>query len=186
MINRKTKQVILEIPKSGSRSLVQAAIQGHGKKVFACHGHHTFEETLKLMPNFEPSEVVAVLRNPEFRFISQINEYVRIKNSDLDSALKACIEQSHVIFKPQHLYLVNVRNYETHIYPLEKCLEAQIKVAGKVLKKVYHQNKGDSRRKYSVRQIVGHPRYYEAMDLYSLDWPLYEAAAFTLKEGKLQ
>jgi len=187
MINRKTGQAIIEIPKSGSRSLVEAAIAGYGKKVFAYHGHHTLAELVAMYP--EPiTSVVAVVREPEERFYSQINEYMRIKKTTLDNAIKACIEQSHVIFVPQYKFLLGVNEFSHTIRTLDNCLDAQADAAGQPMKKPLHKNDGATRRSVSAQQVFEHPNILDALDVFALDYALYsmvaEHAKSTLDEGK--
>lgn len=174
MINRKTGQAIIEIPKSGSRSLVEAAIQGYGKKVFAYHGHHTLAELVAMYP--EPiTNVVAVVREPEERFYSQINEYMRIKKASIDDAFKACIEQSHVIFTPQYKFLMGLHKFAQITRPLENCLDAQTAAYGGPMKNPIHKNDGAARRSVSEEQVFGHPDTLKALEMFVRDYALYSA-----------
>jgi len=184
MINVKTGQFIIEIPKAGSRSLVEAAIQAYGKKAFKAHGHHTLPELIaknetevstKHRPK-PPFEVIAVVRDPQERLVSALNEYMRIKSASLSEAFHACIMQSHIIFKRQLEFLEGMAEHDACLYPLEGIIDAQARVAGKKLQMPLWRNRGVDRRKATAEQIKNHVMYNSALRVYNSDEVLYAMA----------
>lgn len=175
MLNRKTRQVILEVPKSGSRSLVAAATARYGKKVFAHHGHFTLAELSQLLPlnEGEPYHAVGVIRNPRDRLVSQVNAYCKNKNVGLSTALKACVEQSNIIFKPQVEFVRHSpKRFKLDLFPMERHKDAQASVGGgDWLKGEHVKNVGEY--KYQIVDIAKHPLYDQVATLLEPDWELY-------------
>lgn len=189
MYNTKAKHIVLEIPKNGSRSLITASSHATGKRYMKCLGHRSLYRILRDMetevsqkgkPRKDtPLPVIAVIRNPLNRFISQVNAYCHNKNTNLDEAMKACIEQSNVIFTPQYSYVSDPEfdKYclSLYLYPMTRMRKAQEHILNKKMDFVYHSNKGDY-RKYPLIAIQNHPKFYDAMKIYDPDWSLHEFA----------
>lgn len=180
MYNPKTNQIILEIPKCGSRSLVQASIEQHGKRYVKHPGHKTLAEVLALAsPKIgeKDVEVIAVLRCPEQRFVSQVANFMAIKNKKLDAALRACAEQSHIIFKSQHEFLDVPEEWEAWVnvlmYPMELHDRAQARIAGRPV--THNANKTEA-KPYTMEVLRQQEGFDAAFAHFTDDYVLHDAA----------
>ena len=195
MYNTKTSQVILEIPKNGSRSLVAAAMDGTPKAYFKCQGHHTlrefFEERMPREIREEkrptpPVEVIAVIRNPIERLFSQVLHNMHTHHSrDMTKALETCLMQSDVVFKPQHEFVRSVPEWgiDLRLWDMDRIIEAQLYVSGGKPWH-YHKNKQKGNKGVSLDQLMLHNLYDDAVDIFNGDFSLWLDACKTDKDGK--
>jgi len=179
MFNVKTRQIILEIPKNGSRSLVNVATRHYTKRAFKHHGHKTLREIVDLISPSQGEKfvVVGVVRHPEARFISQVNHYLRIKKRHTRrDALKACADQSHIIFKPQSDF-VELPDSDVGImmllYPIEQMLRAQAQVAGGCRHSAAHDNAGGAI--VDMDRLMEYAEFEAAFDHFAQDYELYNS-----------
>jgi len=184
MYNRKTGQIIVEIPKNGSRSLVAAAEAAHGRKSFAGHGHKSIAEVLALMPaklleRVGKIEAVAVIRDPADRFRSQLAQYMKIKRATLADALAACEEQSHIVFKPQKAFLdTGGANVGVKMYAMQEHLEAQRRVGHATMSTPCRINYGE----YSIPHHIFYEERAEGATIHLMDDLVLYSALFPLTE----
>lgn len=145
MYNVKNQQIVLEIPKNGSRTLVAAASLAWGKHYLRVQGHKTLRRMLdgelqrgvsnkRKLPS-SSVQVVAVIRNPVERLRSQVNHHCRHKQgATLDDAMTACWEQSHVLWTPQAEFVevpkVGEWYVDLRLFPMDRIDDACIFISG--------------------------------------------------------
>lgn len=200
MFNVKTQQLLLEIPKNGSRSLVQAACDHQGKKWMKCQGHHTLEYFLAEMQYtmveakrrpVPPLQVVCVIRSPVERMLSQLRQAERKKaNTSLNDLMKVCWEQSDIVFKPQHKFITlphrgtwTPEDIDLRVWPMGRISEAMTFLAGKPV--VYHKNRDKSASsKIDLDKMLEHELYEDIMDAhFGPDYHLWVRAQRSDEKG---
>jgi len=187
MYNPKTQQIVLEIPKNGSRSLVKAAQTAHGKKCIQQPGHHTAQTLLEWLeqnyPNLGyPVDLVAVLRNPYERFISQLLAYSRNKNVTLVQSLIAARQNQHVIFvsqcdmlrlRPEYSGLVAPR-----LFTMGNMLQAQ-RAIGNCRGHMVKINQAPDFNEGEAAKMFSSPVYRNTLEtMYARDIALWNAATY--------
>lgn len=194
MYNVLTKQIVLEIPKNGSRTLVDAVTLTWGKESMKCMGHATLTELLEdripaqvreeKQPT-APYQVVAVIRNPTTRLESMVNAYMNIKGATMSDAMRAAAQQSHIIFKPQWHFIDTDGGVdcELHLFTMSRILDAVKFITSDKMVAAPRKNDGRAKRKVSWLDISVHPMFNEVMSLYEPDLYIYEN--LTLTEGMM-
>lgn len=182
MYNVFTQEIILEIPKCASRTLFDAVTTAHSKRAAKMAGHKTYKEIMADMEtkvalprrNHNP-EVHAVVRHPTKRLHSCINAYMKIKNCGLDDAVQAAMDQSHIIFRPQHEFIDGVPDDKMHLYPIDNIDDAVYRITHGTVITSSHKNKGSYDHYLSTR-LLNHADFYTLMKgKYSEDMDLYNA-----------
>lgn len=195
MYNIKTQIVTLEIPKNGSRTLVEASKTVYGKAAFKCMGHHTLEQVMmNQMPSVKqqpknPVIVTAVLRNPVERLLSQVRQYERNKaGATLDDAMKVAWAQSDVVFKPQWKFLevpdMGDWEFDVRMWDMKRIGEAVMLLTSA---KAPHINKGDAPSQINMDRLLAHELFDDLMDSewhYGPDFVLWGDAEKTNREGR--
>lgn len=190
MYNVLSKQIVLEIPKNGSRTLVKAATTGYGKLYLKAQGHKTLQElcdevltrSIPRKHQFDrPQVVVAVFRNPIDRFVSQIAHSMRNKaRMTLDECMTAAWEQSDIVYKPQADFLALPQlgdwEFDFRFWPMERINQASGFVAG-CATTAYQMNSGQYDYAALLDQMMQH-RLYEAIvtERYNRDFRLWNGA----------
>lgn len=184
----KPRMIVLEIPKCGSTSLHRAAEVQYGKRYIKLHGHRTLQAIIselsqsKKAPQLgEVIDVVAVVRNPLDRMVSQVTNYMKIKKASSSDALRACAEQSHIIFKPQYKFLEGMEFYDylnVKVYPIERIKDAQEHIMGRKIESALHYNSSERKAitKETLKLLDG---FEEAYSQFQFDEPLYDLAKLT-------
>jgi hypothetical protein len=175
MYSTKSKRIILEIPKNGSRTLVKTMHILEGKQWTKCAGHFTLDETLNLIPTQvgvkgypeKDIEVIAVIRNPAERLYSQVCHYARNKNGvTLDDAMTVAWGQSDVVFKPQWKFIerqvIPQWEIDLRVFPMDRLNDATayLGMTGKALR----INQAPVQRPFTMDQLISHEAYDELMD----------------------
>lgn len=202
MYNVNRNLMILEIPKNGSRSIVQAACDFQGKKWMKCHGHmtlkHFLTEGAKKMvePSRQPAPpltVVAIFRNPVERLLSQIRQHERKKsNMSLNEMMDVCFKQSDILYKPQHAFIElpqqgiwsDKDNIDLRAWPMERIEEAfHFLTGGKP--QTYHKNRDRNPSKFELDQIIDHKLYDDIMEQhFKPDFHLWRKACNSSEDGR--
>ena len=181
MYNPFLKNIVLEIPKCGSRSLVAAVTMHISKRAVRHAGHMTLTELMKHVSPLlgeDMMDVIAVVRNPEERFESQIAAYMKIKNANKAKALSECARQSHIVFKPQSNFVAIPNEFHDklnlRLFPIERQHEAQEAALLRIISGTQHRNA--STNKLSFDELEAHPLFEDAFQHFVQDYQVYEAA----------
>lgn len=174
MFITKPRLLVLEIPKCGSRSLVDVAQRTYGKKYVKHQGHKTMGELLELVSpqQGEVLAALAVVRHPVERLVSQVSMYAKQKKCGITDALIACIEQSHIVFKPQYEFVGDFDCVNLKLFPIEKQAMAQSYIAGTIVNPI-KKNVTRHQDIISETQIKQSTLYEAALAKYAPDFELY-------------
>ena len=171
-------------------------MQGYGKSVIKHQGHYTLGHFLtRQAPSLawleqlrKPLVVVAVIRNPVQRFVSQIRQADR-KNPrlGLEALMVRAANNLDVVFQPQWQYLAETVladhiKTDRRLWPMDDLSEALNFVAGKPVS--IHANQApEQSEQISVDEILHHPLFDVLMDSpehYQPDFKLWVMACRAL------
>ena len=199
MYNVKSKHIVLEIPKCGSQSLATAVALGWGEHVIRCEGPYTLREMIddqlpqhvraKQWPNIlDGIIVVAVVRNPVDRLVSQVAHAIKAPGIHLEQAMNMCWEQSDVLFKPQADFVAvpDVGEYDVRLWDIKQMEQALTFVAGRPTDVHVNRHKVGAYDEF-VDAIVSH-RLYDAIvaERYNRDFALWlDASKNRTLDGKV-
>lgn len=163
-----TNTIVLEVAKSGSRSLVKSTID-RWRHVTA-RGHHTIGQTIE-MTGAENPTVIAVVRDPAERFISALNFHFNVRENTLDSAMKL-VRKNEVhyipVFEKQSHFFKASQPHDLKLFPLHRISEAFDLIGGEH----FHENK--KRYQWPREQVEAHPLFQWMMEHYTEDFDLWQ------------
>lgn len=166
---RETNTIVLEIAKSGSRSLVQAATSRWGE--LAARGHHNIATSIERARAENPA-VIAVIRNPADRYVSAFNFHFSRKDHTLDSAMDL-VKKNGVhyipVFNTQRSFLFSDNKPHTlKLFPMERI--------GDAFKAIDAEPEHKNKRAYAWprEEIEAHPLFDWIMSHYEGDHELWQ------------
>lgn len=197
MYNVKNQMIVLEIPKNGSRTLVAAASLAYGKQYLRVQGHKTLRQMLdgglikhgvnkKRLPTKDVT-AVAVIRNPAERLFSQVNHVLQhAQGKTVDDAMRACWEQSHVVWAPQadfvELPCMGDWNVDLRLFPMEHIEDACRFICGG--KDIVAKKNVGGQYHHLIDPIMAHPLFDAIMnERYHEDRKLWIDAQRRNEEG---
>jgi len=189
VLNVNANEILLEIPKCGSRSLVCALRTKYNRRSFWYHGHHTLKELEGMSDRLHmyPHIVYAVIRNPIDRLLSGVNHYVNNKTgATLSDALEVCLEQSNIVFKPQYKFVEvpDRGTYDLRLWDMARIEEALRFIGAGDDPTLPHLNKAVY--KYDMDALLNHTLFDDVnVEVLDQDFPLWIDATRTSKEGQL-
>lgn len=200
MYNVKTRQFLVEIPKNGSRSLVQTMTTRYGKVFMKSHGHHSvrhfcddamFYQVHESRWPINPFQVIVVYRNPVDRLLSQVNHAMRNKQLTFNEAMAIAWHQSDIVFMPQWKFVELPTSgeweFDWRAWPMERINEAMSFIMGCTVGTHLNNSEGKP-QPVNMDQLIEHKLFDDLMespDHYKLDYKLWLDADKRKKDGKL-
>ena len=181
----KSRTVILEVPKCGSRTLVFAGKKVWGENYFA--GHLALKKILaridqenRLRPiNWQVDRAIRIFREPIDRFVSGLNYEAQTKNVKDDfrkHTLDYLIDRqfdgkSNTIYNPQHNWCPEKDQPVPVItFPIHRMKDALEEIG--YTDTVVWENR--SKQIFTRQDVENHPRYDEICKKYEHDFELWE------------
>ena len=174
----KSRTIILEVPKCGSRTLVKVGKELWGENYLA--GHLALKKILsriqeenRLRPiNWQVDRAIRIFRDPIDRFVSGLNYEAQDKGYTLDYLVNHQFDgKSGTIYAPQHSWCPE-ENLPVPVvtFPIHRLQEA-LKEMG------YHNGfpwENKSKQVFTRQDVENHPRYDEICKKYEYDFELWE------------
>lgn len=172
MILPDRKLIVLEIPKTGSRSVVWA-LKRNNKNIF--YGGHA--KLSKLLQRIEENKdnpweykAIGVVREPLERLVSGLN-YESTKGSKfvLQQRLQRILDGKQDPVYSRQSDFVDVPDFPVDLYPLYQ-IDKVLSIVG--YDSPVHENK--SVKRFTQQDIIDCPLYEDLMNYYQPDFDLYE------------
>jgi len=177
-----TGQAVIRIPKTGSSSLDEMIHETYDRKKCDCYGHMTAREIAERLDRSGKlntlKEFVVVVRNPVDRLVSALNYLHGGKQGhDLNTAMEDAArvdEAASIAYRPQYTFLDYVGYVPYRIFAYD--YGGVEKAAKRVGCETPMRHDNPSAKRWTTKEVLGHPRLVEVMKKYSIDETLYTYA----------